>query len=162
MNWFVRKLDSLGGAIFAGVFFAAASQFAEFVQQYTQRLGGHLDEARRYASGVADTDRHQAMNPTTRESLVNEASNRVSEIEQAHQAISDADIFSLPWEFFRHFDYGVASRTWEQFSPAVPVDLEGGVYAGIGILLGLFVYELVKLPFLPLTRGKKGKVERAR
>lgn len=161
MNWFARKLDSLGGAISAGVFFAAASQFAEFVQQYTQRLGGHLDEARHYAAGVADPGRHQGMDPVTRDSLVKEAGQRVAEIEQAHGAIVDADLISLPWQFFRHIDYGVATRTWEQFSPAVPVDLEGGVYAATGILLGLIVYELVKVPFLMMVRGKKEKAARS-
>lgn len=155
MGWLLRKLDMLGGAVFAGTAGAATSQLQAFIQQYLQRLGGHLDEARRNYETILNSDRYQAIDAQTRDLIVNDALARVREIRNVHDAILSADIFSKPFAFLTNLDPDVAHRTLEHFTPALPLDMEGIVYSGMGLIIGFIAYEIVKVPFSFLGRKKR-------
>lgn len=133
------------------------SQAPEFFQQYLQRLGGHLDEARRALarfevvareSGLTLTQlievtRAQPAAPVAKlGGVIAEAQTRVTELAQAEQALREAGIWSRPWVFMRHVDGEIARGTWEVFKPAVPVTAEGFCYAVTGMLLALGLYHL--------------------
>jgi hypothetical protein len=172
MSWLTRKFDSLGGALFGGVAGAAASQFDAFVLQYLQRLGGHLDEAQRQYTMVLDTERYRDMAGEARAILLADARSRVEELSIAAHSIADADILHRPFAFLAHMDTEIAARTFETFRPVLPVDVAGLVYAGVGVVLGLIVYELLKAPFAvamrrrtsrpPAHRGGSGADSRSR
>jgi hypothetical protein len=51
-----------------------------------------------------------------------------------------------PWTFAAHVDPEICARTWENFRPVLPFDAIGLIYAGVGIVLGLMVYEFLKAP----------------
>ncbi len=144
------------------------SQAPEFYQQYLQRLGGHLDEARltltRYEavareSGITlarlvETTRAQAAAPVARlGDAIAEAQARVNDLETAEAALRAASLWERPFVFLRQVDAGIAARAWAVFKPAVPVTTEGLVYAGIGMVLALVLYRvLVILPGRALLR----------
>jgi hypothetical protein len=156
MNWFGRKLDSLAGAVFAGTFGAALSQFDIFVQQYLQRLGGHADEAARNFATIIESDRYRDFAPASRQILIDDARARVEDLQAAVNALANADLLHRPLAFARHFDHEIAARTLEQFRPALPIDLAGLTFAACGVVLGLIVYELVKAPVgVALWRRRK-------
>jgi hypothetical protein len=156
MNWATRKLDSLVGAVFAGVFGAAASQFDIFVQQYLQRLGGHADEAQRAYTAIAEGERYRDFAPASRQVLLDDARTRVEELQSALQALGDSELLMRPFTFVVHLDREIAARTFEQFRPALPLDFAGVVFAVYGVVLGLIVYELIKAPFaLALWRRRR-------
>jgi hypothetical protein len=134
------------------------SQAPEFFQQYLQRLGGHLDEARlalaRYEavareSGISltqliETTRAQAAAPVARlGDVIAEAQARVLELEAAETALRAATLWERPFVFLRHVDADIAARAWAVFKPAVPVTAEGLVYAGVGMVLALRSYQLL-------------------
>ena len=146
MSWFGRKLDSLIGAVFGGVAGAAASQFDAFVLQYLQRLGGHLDEARRHYSLVVEADRYREMAAEARTVLLADARARVDELDLAWRTVAESGLLQRPWTFAAHIDPEICARTWENFRPVLPFDATGLIYAGVGIVLGLMVYELLKAP----------------
>lgn len=146
MSWLSRKTDSLAGAVFAGVFGASASQFDIFVQQYLQRLGGHADEAQRAYAAIAEGERYRDFAPASRQVLLEDARQRVEELQSALQALANSDLFTRPFTFAAHLDREIAQRTFEQFRPALPLDLAGIVFALYGVILGLIVYELIKAP----------------
>jgi len=150
MGWFTRKLDSLIGAVFAGAGGAAASQFDAFVLQYLQRLGGHLDEARQHYTQIAEADQYRNLTTEVRAALVADAQNRMDQLSLAYRSLADADLLHLPWVFVQHVDSEIATRTLEIFRPVLPIDMPGLIYAGCGAVLGLIVYELIKLPFAML------------
>lgn len=157
MGWLLRKLDTIGGAVFAGVAGAAVSQLQAFIQQYVQRLGGHLDEAQRNVDTLLNSDRYQAMAADARDLIVADARARVDEIRSALDAIDGAGLFAKPFAFLAHLDAGVAARTLESFAPALPVDAASLIYAGMGLIAGLVLWALVKAPFaLVFRRRRKG------
>lgn len=155
MGWLMRKLDTLGGAVFAGVAGAAVSQFQAFVQQYVQRLGGHLDEAQRVYETIQNSERYRALAAEARDVLLTDAHARVEEIRAALDALDRAGLFAKPFVFIAHFDPGIASRTLESFSPALPVDMASLVYAGMGLIAGLVLWGIVKAPFALIFRRRR-------
>jgi hypothetical protein len=162
MNWLVRRLDSAAGAVFAALGFVLASQFQEFLQQYLQRLGGHLDEARTnyvalVAGGVA-----RSLDPAMRETVVAGARARVDTLDSAINAIRDAGPVLRPLALLRHIDLEIAQATYAAYQPAVPTDPLSLAYAAAGLVLGLVVWELVKLPPSIVMRRRRRTVRAGR
>ena len=161
VSWATRKIDSLIGAVFGAIAGASASQFDAFVLQYLQRLGGHLDEARRNYGLVMDGERYRDMAAEARAILVSDARARMDDLEAAWRAIADTDLLHRPWAFARHVDAEIAQRTWETFRPVLPFDATGLIYAACGLAIGLIVYELLKAPFaLIFTRRRRPRMVR--
>lgn len=163
MEWLARKLDMLGGAVCAGIAGATTSQLDAFVQQYLQRLGGHLDELKRLHDSILSQDRYRQLDQPARDLLIGDTQGRLDQIAEAFRALSAADPLARPFVFLANLDLEIAARTLEQFRPAVPADLAGLIYAGAGLVLGLIAYELVKWPFAALFGGdrrKRGPVPR--
>ena len=149
-----RALCVIGTVIF--------SQIPEFMQQYLQRLGGHLDEARRQLQQFHQTAEQSGLTldrligQTTANAdpavaklggVMTEAMTRVDTLASAQAAIHDASLWTRPFVFLRHMDPAIAHATWSIFKPAVPTTLEGLVYALSGMLVLLGLYHLgIKLP----------------
>jgi hypothetical protein len=161
----MRRILSIIGGLALGL---VLSQFPEYAQQYTQRLGGAVDELRiitedfdraattagltrvealgRYA-GSADTflvDRGLSMAATFA---------RYEHLGAALARIRAADAlgrFTLLPEFL---DTQIGARALADFKPAVPVTMEGFAYAGGGFLIGyMLVSALARLLLLPFRR----------
>jgi hypothetical protein len=138
------------------------SQLPEFIQQYLQRLGGHLDEARhqleqfREVAAKSNLTLDQLIvrtlgsaEPTVGRlgGVMRETVARVDALAAADAAIRQASILTRPFVFLRHLDFSIAQATWSIFKPAVPTTLEGLVYAALGVLLALAFYHAgVKAP----------------
>lgn len=152
---------------------AGLSQAPEFFQQYLQRLGGHLDEAKLILAGFAEVAQRSGMTlqgyvdmlraqPSTAVAetgtKIAEIQARIATLENAERALREANMWERPFVFLRHADWDIAARTWEVFKPAVPVTLEGAVYAGTGMVLALLLYQgCVAAPCRALGRRWKKK-----
>jgi hypothetical protein len=153
--------------VFGAILF---SQAPEFMQQYAQRLGGHLDEARRQLqqfrqaaeqSGLT-LERFIAQTATNSDTAVaklggvmTRAVTRVDTLESAHAALQDASLWSRPFVFLRHIDSSIARATWSIFKPAVPTTAEGVVYALCGMLVLITIYHLgIKYPIVRIRARK--------
>lgn len=152
----------------------AFSQAPEFMQQYLQRLGGHLDEARRQleqfravaaASGLtldqlASRTGHDADAGVARlAEVIHGAVARVSTLSADEQAIRSAPIAARPFVFIRHADPAIVRATWHVFRPAFPTTLEGLTYAIIGIVFLLaFYHGAVKWPVRRAWRRRRSVV----
>jgi hypothetical protein len=146
------------------------SQLPEFIQQYLQRLGGHLDEARRQLEqfrAVATQsdltlDQLIARNLGSSEPtvvrlgrMIHETMARVDALAAADAAIRQSSIVSRPFLFLRHLDLSIAHATWTIFKPAVPTTIEGLLYSVCGVLLALaFYHGGVKLPIRHALRRR--------
>lgn len=147
------------------------SQAPEFMQQYLQRLGGHLDEARRH---LAQFERVAEQSGLTLDQLIrqtqanadtavarlggvmNAAVARVEELETAQIALHSASLWEKPFVFMRHVDPSIANATWEIYQPAVPTTAEGIVYAVLGMLVLLALYHgLVRYPAVRLAHARR-------
>lgn len=148
MTWLLKKLDMLLGAGFAATVGMCASQVQSFIDQYLQRLGGHLDEATLNLERIQTGVRYQTMSETVRRELELDAAGRVDELRSSYEAISAAGLIEQPFAFFRHANDAIVTGTWADFVPAVPLDAHALIYISIGIVLALVVYEVVKLPLV--------------
>ncbi|MDR1282247.1 MAG: DUF2937 family protein [Opitutaceae bacterium] len=135
---------------------AGLSQGPEFMQQYLQRLGGHLDEARRHLRQFVDTAKSAGISldqlvertggahadPALAGlgQVIVDTRERVEVLTVAEQALRDASLWERPFVFVRYLDWQIAEGTWGVYKPAVPTTVEGLVYAGVGLLLALGLY----------------------
>lgn len=149
------------------------SQAPEFMQQYLQRLGGHLAEARRHLAEFQDVARQtgQTLDHLIATSKANAdaaiarlgdvmdaAGTRVAELSAAESAIREASPFTRPFQFFQHVDPRIANDTWAIFKPAVPTTLEGVLYAGVGLVVLLALYHgLIRQPIANVYQRRKAK-----
>lgn len=149
----------------------AFSQVPEFIQQYLQRLGGHLDEARRQLRQfqqaamqasltldrlIAQTSANADPAVARLGDVMTRAITRVDTLETAQSAIQNASLWSRPFALLHHVDPTVARATWTIFQPAVPTTVEGLVYALFGMLTLLAVYHLgIKFP-IARARARRG------
>jgi hypothetical protein len=163
-----RALCVIGAVIF--------SQVPEFIQQYLQRLGGHLDEARRQ---LQQFQQAAAQSGLTLDRLIGQTSAnvdpavaklggvmtstvaRVDALQTAQAAIQHASLWNRPFVFLRYVDPSIAHATWTIFKPAVPTTVEGFVYALAGMLALIGTYHLgVKYPIRRVARTKRLNAER--
>jgi hypothetical protein len=158
-----RALCVIGAVLF--------SQIPEFMQQYLQRLGGHLDEARRHLQQFQDTAAQSGLtldrligqtsanaDPAVARlgGVMTEAVTRVNTLEAAQAAMEHASLWSRPFVFVQHIDAAIARATWAIFKPAVPTTIEGLVYALLGMLVLMAVFHLgIKPGLVRIIPGRK-------
>ncbi|HSI09895.1 MAG TPA: DUF2937 family protein [Rariglobus sp.] len=156
----------------------AFCQLPEFIQQYLQRLGGRLDEARRQ---LAEFEAVAAQSKLTLQQFIERTSanadtavarlgdvmqgavNRVTELSTAESAIRNASIWEKPFVFFSHLDRSIASATLEVYKPAVPTTTEGLIYAAAGMITILCVYHgAIRYPIAATARKRAALREKPR
>ena len=142
------------------------SQFPEYAQQYTQRLGGAVDELRVItedfdrSAAVGGLDRSQALQRyvISNDSFLAERGvsmeatfARYEDLKATLARIQNADPVSRFQALPAYLDSDIGRRTLENFRPAVPVTIEGILYAGGGFILGYMLlsalWRLCTLPF---------------
>lgn len=168
-----RLIAGTGGVALAVVL----SQFPEYAQQYTQRLGGAVDELRVIttefdrAAEAGGLDRQAALERynASNDDFLAGRGNSMTATFQRYELLSGTlaqiegagpveRLQSLP----AYLDTDIGRRTLESYRPAVPVTMEGIFYAGGGFILGyLIVSALVRLFALPFRRRNRVRVTRA-
>lgn len=161
-----RLIAGAGGILLAAVL----GQFPEYAQQYTQRLGGAVDELRiitaefdraaqaggldRQAAlaryGLADDGflAEQGQSMTRTFARYEELSRTLARIEGA----GPVERFQALPAFL---DTDIGRRTLEHYQPAMPVTMEGILYAGSGFILGyLALSGLIRFCALPFRRRR--------
>ena len=157
-----RMIAGIGGLGLAVVL----SQFPEYAQQYTQRLGGAVDELRVITE---DFDRAATEGGLDRAAALGryEASNddflagrggsmastfeRYEDLSATLVRIEGAGPIERLQSMPDYLDTDIGRRTLESYKPAIPVTVEGILYAGGGFILGYLVlsglWRFLALPF---------------
>jgi hypothetical protein len=145
------------------------SQGPEFMQQYFQRLGGHLQEAQRqlalfrgaasHSGGtleefIAQTRTNPNAGVAQLSSVMSDAMERTTSLQAAHDALAHSSLWAKPFVFMRHVDPEIARGTWSAYLPAVPTTVEGVLYALTGMLICLVIYHLGIKSLLGLFRRR--------
>ena len=157
-----RMIAGIGGLALAIVL----SQFPEYAQQYTQRLGGAVDELRvitedfdraALAGGLDRTTALERYNASNDEFLAGRGMSMTATF-QRYEALS-ATLVRIenagPIERFQslpaYLDTDIGQRTLDNYRPAVPVTMEGILYAGGGFIVGYLVlsglWRFASMPF---------------
>jgi hypothetical protein len=145
-----RIIAGIGGIGLAVAF----SQFPEYAQQYTQRLGGAVDELRvitedfdraAVAGGLnraAALERYSASNDdflAGRGGSMTATFQRYEQLNKTLTRIENADAIERFQSLPAYLDTDIGKRTLESYRPAMPVTMEGILYAGGGFILGYLV-----------------------
>ena len=161
-----RLLAGTGGLALAVIL----SQFPEYAQQYTQRLGGAVDELRviteEFDRAAAEgglgrdeaLDRYNASNDdflAGRGISMSATFQRYDLLAATLATIEGAGPVDRLQALPAYLDTDIGRRTLENYRPAVPVTMEGVLYAGVGFILGYLVFSgLVRFLALPFRRGR--------
>jgi hypothetical protein len=161
-----RMLASVGGVGLA----LMLSQFPEYAQQYTQRLGGAVDELRVVtedfdtAADTAGLDRSAALGRyqsssdaflADRGQSMQRTFVRYEELSATLTRITGADPLERLRNLPAYLDTDIGRRTLENYQPAVPVTMEGLFYAAAGFGLGYLVLSaLIRFCALPFRRRR--------
>jgi hypothetical protein len=134
---------------------ATSAQFPEFVQQYSQRLGGAVDElaafVRRFdddarASGLdraRAVEQYRLQNGTfldRRGAAVAETIARYERLLEHKQELDRAGPLGRVVTFVGGYQPDIAGRALGDFAPAVPVTVEGLVFALSGFAASLLAW----------------------
>ena len=167
-----RTLALLGGLVVG----AGLSQFPEYAQQYTQRLGGAVDELRiitedfDQAAKEAGLGRDEAIDrfSKTGDGFIAARGESMARTFKRYEELSAtlAEVRGAAgWERFtklpEYLDSEIGGRALRDYKPAVPVTIEGFAYAGAGFLIGYAALSaLVGFLMLPFRRRRIRYVER--
>jgi hypothetical protein len=147
------------------------SQFPEYAQQYTQRLGGAVDELRIIteefdaAAGAAGLTREAAIERygavdddfiEGRGQSMWRTFVRYAELSAMLEEIRGADAAERVTLLPKFMDTEIGARALENFQPAVPVTAEGLAYGGTGFLIGYLISSgLIRFIMLPFRRRER-------
>lgn len=161
----ILRVLALAGGLLGG---AGASQFPEFSQQYTQRLGGAVDAL---AEVVADFDASATSAGLTREAALAQMQGtdfldsrrrdmartfeRYDTLRADLTVLESAGPFMRAYHAARMTDGDVARAAMAAYEPAVPINMPGLVFAGTGFLAGLVaVWVALRLLLWPFARRR--------
>lgn len=137
---------------------ALLSQFPEFFQQYTQRLGGRLDEVRTQVEALETraSASSKTLNAYLEQFLVSQDRDvrqegralaalvqRRATLATAYSALSDTSQFWRARAFAEHVDMDIARATARDYQPATPLTAESAVYSGAGFGAGGVIYSVL-------------------
>lgn len=141
--------------LIALAFGATGSQFPEYVQQYTQRLGGAVDELKGFVEQFdrdatsAGLTRNEALKEYDRpgsvfldkrgESVV-QTIRRYERLFAQKLMIDKSGPVGRLVAFLEKVDSDIAQKTFDDFEPAVPVTLEGGLFAAGGFFAAILAW----------------------
>lgn len=165
-KYLLKVLDGLMDRIMAVAGAIICAQFPQYYAQYIQRLGGHLDEARRAVSQYAKvavsynlslqeyinvhlTSNNKIFISTGK--VIQGLVDRLDHLQTAFTTLQNSTPLTRWVVFLQVMDPEIARKTWTNFTPGVPTTVEALVYALIGLLIGWGVYQgvkaLITLPF---------------
>ena len=145
MRWAWAKILTLFGAGIAAVFAAGGAQGPAFVQAYLQRLGSHIDEARRTVVTLQNDAVDKAVPDVgSRDQLIESFATRLADLEASRAAILDASALARPVVMAFDADREIAAATAQAFTPTMPLDAIGLIYALASLALGWGLWELAQ------------------
>ena len=119
------KLLLVGAGTSGGLFLA---QFPQYLAQYLQRLGGHIDEAKLAAKLFK----------------IPELTERAELLAKGLKAIVEAPpFFQLP-QFLTHAQWEIAREAWKHYTPGMTYNQESLYYVAAGCLAGIVIYGILK------------------
>lgn len=129
------------------------SQFPEYAQQYTQRIGGARDEVVKIMTQFRDdamkegytSDEAIARMKNNSDSFIQNrgvaveiVANREDFLVDHYQDLLRERPFGQLATFLQHRDAEVAQATLDAYKPALPLTFEGFTHAALGFLVGFF------------------------
>jgi len=153
-SFFGSLLDRL--CVVAGAF--VGSQIPQFMQQYTQRLAGHVEALQkligqlRQIASLSNRSLEQYIQKFKDSSdpdFIHQADfmqgiiSRWEELQQALNHLTQSSAWLRPYYFLKDLQPDIAHSTFASYQPGFLLTIEGLCYAGTGMILGWAFYQIV-------------------
>jgi hypothetical protein len=150
---FRNTVTLLSGAVCA----AGLSQFPEFAQQYTQRVGGAYGEIHAVAEGFRDDAAASGKTPeealaeyraagtkllSDRAGSVEKILARETYLHAHYTALTTGGGFNQLYAFSTEPDLELAEAAFGIYKPAMPLTFAGAAHAALGFLFGFALFGL--------------------
>lgn len=166
LKWFGRLMDRIFAVIGALIF----AQAPLFMQEYTQQLLGRESELRLQVDAMRQT---ATLSGKTLEILIQKflqnpdkdivyqgemllsLTKRWESLSKALTSIQQSSAWRRPFVFLFYLDTQTFTSTYHHFKIGLPLSLEGGSYALLGILFGYLVFLFLRYfvkKFIPKTK----------
>lgn len=147
-------LDRL--CVVAGAFIG--SQIPQFMQQYTQRLAGHVEALHKLITQltqIASLSQKnlpqyiQKFKASGDPDFIQQGDfmqgilNRWQELHHALDHLTQSPIWFRPYYFLKEIQPDIAHSTLSSFQPGLSLTIEGLCYAGAGMIVGWAFYQIV-------------------
>lgn len=159
LSWIGGLMDRIFAAA-GGLLFL---QVPLYMKQYVQQLSGHAAELRfqvdamRQAATNSGKTLEQFIQKFTESNdvdfvrqgdIMSAMVNRWYHVTDALSALNDSSVFTRPFVFIRHINWDIIKSTWSQYVFGLPLNLEGLVYAVLGIIFGFLVFYVIRKFFI--------------
>lgn len=166
MKWIFSLLDRICAVVGALAF----SQVPEFIQQYLQRLGGHVAELNHqiqiitYNAAASGKNLDQYIHKfkmsgdidfVHQGEMMQEMALRYQTLLHNLQEIQQATAWGRGIKFFYHIDFIIARETMHHFVPGVSFSLEGMVYGLVGLMFGWMLISNLRKAMSLLKKRKR-------
>lgn len=134
------------------------SQVPQFMQQYSQRLSGHVTELEHLVEQLRKTASlsHKTLDQYIQKFLSSSDPdfvhqghfmqgivNRWDELNQSYLSLMQSSPLSRPFTFLYGLKSDIAGSTFDSFQPGLSLNLEGLCYTGVGIVCGWAFFKVV-------------------
>ncbi|MGY3547379.1 hypothetical protein ACVW0W_003146 [Bradyrhizobium sp. USDA 4469] len=158
-TWLLVAISLIAAALFG--------QAPEFAQQYTQRLGGAIDELDRIVSHFDEDSRRSgydragalALMGRNQEQLIRDQATRMSEaidrlarLRAQQSAMNQPGAFTRVAAFANGYDQDIASRAWRNFQFALPISVDSVLFMSAGFIASLLLLWLAAVGLGRLAR----------
>lgn len=161
----ILRAITLAGGLAGG---AVTSQFPEYSQQYLQRLGGAVDALEQVTADFDMTaqsvglSRADALTQMTGTAFMDRRRVDMTTTFQRYESLSDALVrlegqgpFMRAYYLPQMRDAQIAKAAWDVYQPALPLNLAGMIFAGVGFVIGAVgLGLLLRLLAIPFRRNK--------
>lgn len=142
--------------VVAGAFIG--SQVPLFMQQYTQRLAGHVEALQKLINQLHQIASISQKNLDQYIQKFRESSDpdfhrqgdfmqgiavRLQELQQALEHLTQHSFWLRPYYFFKDLQPDIVRSTLDSFQPGFNLTIEGLCYAGGGMILGWVFYQTI-------------------
>jgi len=172
----LRLIDYLFDRIFALVCAMLFAQIPQIIILYIQRLGGHVDELariiRQYRSSASTSgkdlgayiDLHlQSSIPEFVSSgkIMTDNLERYGKLSTSFDDLATSTGAEKFFSFIKGLDIDIFKSVMKDFSPGLPLNFEGVIYTGAGLITGILIYIVLKKTLQSLFKkafGNRKKV----
>ncbi len=158
LKWVGELIDRVFAVLCAFVF----AQLPLFMQQYQQRLSGHVAELTLQidkmtdAAGFTGKTLNQFIEKFMNDpdpdfshqgQIMNYMVLRSKELTHSLNQLINSSIFAKPFVFVYNINADIAHKTYNNFSVGLPFNLEGLVYALVGVIFGFILFSSLRKLF---------------
>lgn len=166
VEWLSKMLDRIFSVFFAIILL----QFPLFMEQYTTRLSGHVNELNYQISQIEDIAKGSGKTLdqfiqkfisskdtdfSKQGKLMNSMVGRRDSLSSSLTSMINANFITRPFVFLFRSDWDIVHSTASSYQLGLSFSFESAVYALVGVFIGYYIYQFLSVFFGRVSEGLK-------